>query len=371
MEKWGVPGGAVAVAKDGRLVLAKGYGVSDLEASQPAQPDQLWRIASNSKPITAVTVLQLVDEGRLDLDSRVVEILRDLAPPAGAPADARIAQVTVRQLLWHVGGWDREASFDPMFADQRIAQATGHLGPQSCEAVIRYMWTQPLDFDPGSKYAYSNFGYCVLGRVIERASSQPYDQRVLTSVLSRANVARMRTGHSLLAGRADGEVRYNDYPGAPLVPSIYPEVPGRVPRPYGGFNLEAMDSLGGWISSPIDLLRFATAVDGQRGPALLTNESVQLMLSRPPYVSQDAATYYGMGWLVRPTAGGANWWHAGELSGTVSYLVRLSNGVSYAAMFNMSPRDWNVFTRELDAALGAAQRQVSTWPDGDLFSSYP
>lgn len=345
--------------------------MSDVEAPQLAQPAQLWRIASNSKPITAVTVLQLAEEGRLDLDARVVEVLRELVPPDGVVADPRVGQVTIRQLLWHVGGWDSEANFDPMFADQRITQATGSPGPQSCEAVIRYMWTQPLDFDPGSKYAYSNFGYCVLGRVIERASSQPYDQRVLASVLSRANVTRMRTGRSLPAGRADGEVRYNDYPGAPLVPSIHPEVPGRVPFPYGGFNLEALDSLGGWISSPIDLLRFATAVDGQRGSALLSKESVELMLSRPPNVSQDAATYYGMGWLVRPTAGGANWWHAGSLPGTVSYLVRLSNGVSYAAMFNMRPRDRDVFTRELDAALGAAQRQISTWPDGDLFSSYP
>src|SRR5437016_4528660 len=108
MEKWGVPGGAVAIAKDGRLAFTKGYGVSDSEAAQPAQPDQLWRIASNSKPITAVAILQLVEEGRLDLDAQVFDLLRDLAPPEGVNVDPRIAQVTVHQLLWHVGGWDRE-----------------------------------------------------------------------------------------------------------------------------------------------------------------------------------------------------------------------------------------------------------------------
>ncbi len=371
METWGIPGGAVAVAKDGRLVLAKAYGVSDQEAAQPAQPDDLWRIASNSKPITAVAVLQLVEEGRLDLDGRIFELLRDLAPADEGALDPRLRQVTVRQLLWHVGGWDLAATFDPMFADQRIARATGRPSPQSCETVIQYMLTQRLDFDPGSKYAYSSFGYCILGRVIERASSQTYEQRVLTAILSRSNVTRMRIGRSLPSGRADGEVRYYNYPGAPLVPSIFPEIQGQVPIPYGGLNLEAFDSLGGWIASPVDLLRFGTAVDGQRGAALLSPESTQMMLSRPPHVPEEAATFYGMGWVVRPTASGANWWHVGSLAGTVSYLARLSNGISYAAIFNMRPQDRDAFTRELDSTLGAAQRQVSTWPNVDLFSSFP
>src|SRR5439155_10217289 len=120
-------------------------------------------------------------------------------------------RITVHQLPTHHGACDSEPSFDPMFADQRIARATGNPGPQTCEAVVRYMWTLPLDFDPGSKFAYANFGYCLLGRIIERASLQPYKQRVFASVLAPANVTRMRLGRGPLADRAEGEVRYYNY----------------------------------------------------------------------------------------------------------------------------------------------------------------
>jgi N-acyl-D-amino-acid deacylase len=232
------------------------------------------------------------------------------------------------------------------------------------------MWSQPLDADPGKHYDYSNFGYCVLGRVVERVSGQPYEERVRQAVLAPADATRMRTGHSLEGGRADGEVHYYDYPGAPLVPPVFPELTGRVSRPYGGFNLEAMGAAGGWIASPIDLLRFVTAIDGQRGRALLSPESVELMLARPPHVTPGARSYYGLGWQVRETPGGTGWYHAGALSGTLAYLARLNDGTSYAVVFNTRPEASDPFLSELDATLTAAHRRVTEWPAGDLFARY-
>ena len=169
MHRYNLPGGALAIVKDGRLVFARGYGLADIQNQEPVQPDSLFRIASLSKQVTAVAALKLVEDGKLDLDENAFEILSDFKDPEGASRDPRIDQITVRHLLHHAGGWDKEvAGFDPMWIPARIARETGAAKPISCSDVIHFMLGQPLDFDPGTRYAYANFGYCVLGRIIEK-----------------------------------------------------------------------------------------------------------------------------------------------------------------------------------------------------------
>jgi hypothetical protein len=129
MKRWSLVGASLAVAKDGRLVFARGHGFSDLERQVPVQPDSLFRIASVSKPITSAAVLSLVEHGRLDLNARAFELLESLKPPRGAAVDPRLATITVRQLLWHAGGWDRDRSFDPMFSGVSIG---GNRGGSPC-----------------------------------------------------------------------------------------------------------------------------------------------------------------------------------------------------------------------------------------------
>ena len=173
MQDRAVPGGALAVVKDGRLVHARGYGWADRDRQDPVNPTSLFRIASVSKPITAIAILQLAGRGRLDLNARVFGLLQlESRIPKGRTLDERWKRVTVRQLLQHTGGWDRDRSFDPMFRPGPIAESLGEPAPASAGAVIRYMLGQPLDFDPGTRHAYSNFGYCLLGRVIEQISGQ-------------------------------------------------------------------------------------------------------------------------------------------------------------------------------------------------------
>ncbi|MCC2667636.1 MAG: beta-lactamase, partial [Armatimonadetes bacterium] len=203
MQTRGVPGGALAVVKDGRLVYAKGYGWADRDRQEKVQADSLFRIASISKPVTAVAVLKLVEQGKLRLSDRAFDLVR-LAPvlPAGKTQDRRLAGITIRQLLEHSGGWDRDKSFDPMFRPTLIAETVGAPAPAGPEAVIRYMLGQPLDFDPGTRFAYSNFGYCVLGRVIEKVSGMPYEEYVRKNVLAPAKITTMRIGATLESGRA-------------------------------------------------------------------------------------------------------------------------------------------------------------------------
>ena len=368
-----VPGGALAVVKDGRLVYARGYGWADRDWEIPVGPDSLFRIASISKPITAVAVLQLVEQGRLCLDEPAFPRL-DLSPVLGegATPDARLQSITVRQLLQHTGGWDRDQSYDPMFRCRIIADAVGVACPPGPEAVIRYMLGQPLDFDPGTRYAYSNFGYCVLGRLIERASGLPYEEYVRRHVLAPLGITRMRIGASLPEGRAEGEVCYYT-PEAKEAESVFPGTAAEVPEPDGSFYLEAMDAHGGWIASAVDLARFAAAFADRRTCPLLRPETIREMFALPPAPAWRAEEgsakdlHYGLGWMVRPKgAAGENTWHAGSLPGTATQLVRRWDGLSWAVLFNQrSSTD-----REIDPAMHRAADAVTDWPAEDLFPSF-
>ena len=369
MRKGELPGGAIAVAKNGRLLLARGYGLADVRQKQPVEPNSLFRIASVSKPITAAAILVLVEQGRLDLDAKVVDLLGKIEPLRRRPADPRFGKITIRELLHHTGGFDRDQSFDPMLRAPAVVEALGT--PADRAAIIRFMLGRPLDFDPGSRYAYSNFGYCLLGRVIEATTGRSYEESVRLLVLQPAGIRRMRLARTRLADRAEGEVRYYPAGGSKAVESVFPDVKAKVPSPYGGHYIEAMDAHGGWIASAIDLVRFATFLDGSRNGGLLQPETVRLIQSRPaPPVSVGEPAYYGLGWMVRPVGDSANWWHVGGFSGTVSLLVRTHHGLVWAAVFNASPKDRPAFLGELDRSMWQAVKEVERWPAHDLFKRH-
>lgn len=374
MAKWGIPGGAVAVAKDGRLVLARGYGEADTELHTPVRPTSRFRLASISKPITSAAVLRLVEQGRLDLDDKVFGRLSRFKIPAVPVGDPRLQEITIRQLLRHTGGWDREKSFDPMFRPGQIAAAMDVRPPAETEAIIRYMLRQRLDHDPGTTYAYSNFGYCLLGRVIEEATGLSYEEAVRRLVLDPCGIHTMRLGRTRRRDRAPGEVVYYHHAPRELASSVFLDPPKRVPWPYGGFYLEAMDSHGAWIGSAVDLMRFVTKLDGSRGIPLLRPETLKLMTERPAISHGNA--FYALGWSIRPVGHDANWWHGGSLPGTSTLLVRTARGeprtsqapgLAWAALFNLRPKDRAGFRAELDATLWRAAGEVQHWPEGDLF----
>jgi N-acyl-D-amino-acid deacylase len=378
MEARKMPGGALAVVKDRRLVYARGYGWADREKELPAKPDSLFRIASISKPITAVAVLKLVEEKRLQLDDRAFDLVQ--LPPVLTPGqkpDDRLKQITIRQLLQHTGGWDRDKSFDPMFRSKRIAEAVSATPPADPRAIIQYMLGQPLDFDPGTRYAYSNFGYCVLGRVLEKITGEPYEQYLKEKILAAAGIKRMRIGATRESQQAEGEVRYYT-PGNGMAPSVFPGTAEQVPWPYGGFFLEAMDAHGAWIASAVDLARFAAALDDPQHSPLLKAGSFQAMYAPPDApVSREqdgklAASYYGCGWSVRPVKepGKANYWHTGSLPGTRTLLVRRWDGLSWAVLFNQRTDGPKLSDNEIDPALHRAAAAVTDWPKHDLFAQF-
>src|SRR5215208_4530283 len=366
MRKYAIPGGAVAVVRDGKLFYARGFGYADVENKTPVQPDALFRIASVSKPITSAAIMKLVEEGKLELDDRVAPFIAHLTPAQGATVDPRWEQITIRQVLDHTGGWDRDkpnGGFDPMFRPAIAAAAVNAPAPASAETVIRYMKGMPLDFNPGEKFVYSNFGYAILGRVIERLSGMPYEEYVRARVLQPVGANRTRLGKTRMSDALAGEVKYY-IPGmglnAPLVPSVFPGE-GAVPVNYGGYYVEALDAHGGWVASTVDLLRFVGGVDGRADrPDILSAASVAEMTSNGATVCADGSCYYAGGWFVRPVQSGATWWHGGDLPGTKAILVRSYYDVAWVALFNAgTPANVG---GELDAALWDALAHVTSFP---------
>jgi len=345
-----VSAGALAITYKNRLVFARGYSWSDANLP-PTEPASLFRIASLSKPITSAGIFKLVEDGRLGLDDKVMEILPFGAPEGKIP-DPNLGKVTILHLLEHLGGWDRGKAFDPMFADRKISKALGVPLPVTQADIITFMNGQPLQYEPGTKLAYSNYGYCLLGRVIEQKAGMGYEDYIKKFVLSPLGIRRMQIGCSGSEDRAPGEVTYES----------------KRESAYGSFNLRNMDSHGGWLASAPDLVRFAAAFDDDENCPILTADSIETMFSLPATITSEeykpGEYYYACGWEVRDYGNGRrNTWHTGSLPGCYTFMARWSNGVNCVVLFNKRGSDFE----KIDPILLKAVMSVSTWPEHDLF----
>ena len=290
MQKHGISSGALAVTYKGRLVMAHGYTYRD--ANFTTQPVSVFRIASVSKPITAEAVLKLIQDKKLSLDTHLTDILT-LEPPTGKSVDPRLKDVTVAQLLYHQGGWDiDQLGYDPMFSDLRISKALGVSLPISQANIITYMSGEPLSFSPGTKYAYSNYGYMLLGRIIEAVSNQPYETYVRQNILEPLGISHTQIGRTLSENRLPREVTYrSDWKSV----SVF-DGKTSVFWPDGGWNLENMDSHGGWVSTVIDMARFEASFDNPKSNPVLGQDMINLMFKAPSGTTGER--YYAMGWEV-------------------------------------------------------------------------
>jgi len=375
-----IPGGSLSVVQGGRLVFTKAYGWADERSRLPMNQEMLFRIASVSKTITSVAVMRLIETHTSEITMET-PVFRHIRFPGSSPrvTDERLWQITIRNLLQHSGGWDRKVSGDPMFKPFLIAKALNIACPPSARDIVRYMMGQPLDFSPGERQAYSNFGYCVLGRLIEDITGQTYEAYV-QAILATIGIHHMRIGASL--ARAPGEVTYYEPAVAP-VPPVFPAIVAKqVPIMYGGCNVEALDSHGGWLASTVQLARFIACLDVPIGPPLLKPSTCEMMYA-PPKVSsgvehagQPGKSFYACGWNVAPQRNGkAHYWHGGHLWGASGRIVRLASGMSYAVMLNRGfpkgPVDWNNITGDaITLPLERALTSVKEWPKTDLFPRF-
>lgn len=358
MSKWDIPGGSIALIREGKLVYSRGFGKAN--DSLPVLPGHQFRVASISKSITSVAVMKLVEQGKISLTQKVFGpkgILND--QKYLNISDKRIKDITVRHLLQHTSGWDRKTSpcGDPMFDAIRIAESMETSYPADPETVIRYMLSKPLDFKPGSRFAYSNFGYTVLGRIIEKITGQRYEEYVSNNIFAPAGISHIEMGKNFLADKKPTEVQYYDYNNKMAASVCDPG--SEVCIPYGGFNLEAMDSHGGWIASAPDLAKFLLATDGKDKTDVLQMKTVKAMTEK-----SEAYSGYANGWFVN-TEGTR--WHTGCLPGASSLMAQLSNGTGWVILFNTYPGTAS-YSKELDKLMWNAIDQVEQWPRHDLFN---
>ena len=357
--------GTVAVTRNGKLVFHHAYTLAATNAV-PTQTTNLFRIGSLNKQFTSVGIFQLIQTGKISLDQSISNIL-DLT----TVSDARFRAVTIRQLLQHYGGWDRNVSYDAMFRDFIISASLGRPLPTTPQMVVDYMKGQPLDHDPGTVYAYSNFGYCLLGRIIEAVAGMTYEQYIQDNVLAPAGIWDMHLGKSLLADAYPAEVDYED-PVRRLVPTVMgTNGPALVPIQYGGFNVSTLDSVGAWLATAADLVRFSSSFDVQTNSPLLPSALIDAMWSQPPEVAGSPATYYGAGWAVRPLGGDTyNAWHDGSADGTWAWTVRRADGYCWAVIFNRREVVGDVPDyHNIDTEMNTTINSIANWPTNDLFDA--
>jgi N-acyl-D-amino-acid deacylase len=383
MEEHRPPGAALAVTHHGRLVYARGFGHADLEKREPVLPTSLFRIASITKPFTATAIMKLVEQRRLKLHDRVFGLLK-LRPrlAGGAKVDPRLHDIQVLHCLQHTGGWDRDKSWDPMGAQaaEEVARDLKVPLPINPRHIIEVTMGKPLDFAPGTRCAYSNFGYCVLGRLIETVSGKPYHQFVSEEILAPLGIRRMRLGKNLLRARAPEEVKYYDSRGRMGRAISGPQIGQQVPLPYGVECIETMDANGGWIASAVELVRFAKTFDDPGRCPLLDEAGIRAMLAPPAGAvghrpdSKPKELYYACGWEVRPSPrfpGGYTKWHTGGLAGSSTLLVCRDDGINWAVLFNCdADKNNKAFADLIDPLLHRPADEIKSWPEIDLFPRF-
>ena len=250
--------GTLAVLHNGEIVLNHGYGWRDAEKTIPV-PATPMRIAS-TKPITSAAIRQLIGKGDLNLGTKVfcqnekaTGCVLYIEPLPDQEVDPRIYSITIDHLLSHKGGWDSDSSqFDPMFESVYIAAQLKIESPPDKHQIAQYMLGRPLDFTPGTREAYSNFGFSLLGLVIEKVTGQPYLDSIQEQIFTPLEIKDIELAHTLPEKRSPLEPEYN--------------CPGKgqnVFSPYedacwgdGGWYIEAMDSHGGLITSSKSIALF-------------------------------------------------------------------------------------------------------------------
>lgn len=404
MTQANAPGLQLAVAKGAHLKYFKAFGLANTHTQQPVTTNSVFRYYSVSKTITGTAILKLVQEGRLRLDDKPFIILKDVAPPKNADVDPRLLNMTVQHLLQHTGGWNESFTgfVNPIFMPSTlvVSNSLGTQVPASAYDQIRFIKGVPLNFDPGMAFEYSNTGYNILGRVIEKVTGMKYKEYIQEHVFE---VAGLKKGQVVIAQSREedlqaNEVRYYGIQGKDeLIVSVFPGE-GYVASSYGIADYSQADAEGGWVGSARDILKFMVHIDGLRKPTILTPHMVSSMIytPRPPvniFPTDNLSDHISLGlqWVVGEvltrnrtitalfdpngkSASDSNDTimfiaHAGAAPGAHSLLIRLiKEEISMAFLLNTAPSDTSSFDVNSIVNFTSLATSIQNWPQDDLFS---
>ena len=308
MATYKVPGASLAISKDGKLVYRKAYGFADESTKEAVTVNHRFRVASISKTITSVAVLKLIEEGKLTLDQTVFGPTGILGTTYGTKAySANLSKITVRDLLQHTSGGWRNFVDDPAFSQPSLT---------ADELIAWGLDNVPLAYTPGTRYHYSNFGYLILGRIIEKVSGKTYEDHVKSSLLNPLGATNTEIAGDNEADKKTDEVNYYSQNSE---------------SPYTSYAITRNDAPMGWISTPTDLLRLMTAVDSTNTrPDILNGQSLATFSTPASFTANHAK---GIFYYKDPQAGPV-WFVYGSLPGTHTFAFRAKSGYTVAFLTN-------------------------------------
>ena len=321
LDKYNIPGLQLAVSYQGRLVYINSYGVADKEANINVSNESLFRIASISKAITLAAILKLSEMNLLNFEDKVFGDDGILANDFGTkPYSTNVKLVTVRHLVEHKSGWTNYP-FDPMF---------GYPGYSNEELLTDILDNRPIANTPGSVEHYLNFGYFVLGRIIEKISGLSYEEFVKQEILDPCGIKNMKVGKKLLTEQFENEVVYYDQENY---------------SPYF-IDVKRMDANGGWIASATDLVKFLVRID--RNP------------SKQDILSSNSLNYLYLSY--------GTWVFNGSMSGTGSSLSRINDDLGGSILVNTRKIPDTEMLTDMNNLLTSRISQIQKWPTYDLFN---
>jgi CubicO group peptidase (beta-lactamase class C family) len=328
MDTYDVPGLSVAISIKGKPAYVEAFGVADRESGEALTPQHRFRIASVTEPITSTGIFTLIEAGKLQLDKHVFgpnSILGDDYPTP--PSRSNIEQITIEHLLTHTtGGWGH--AHDPMFLNKEMNHR---------ELINWTLEQMPLTIPPGDSFEYSNFGYCILGRAIEKLTGETYQQYIKEHILKRCGIVDMQIAGNTLKDRATNEVIYYNPTGG---------------DPYR-LNVARMDSLGGWIATPSDLTTFFVHIDGFKDTDQLLSDDTLRTMTTPTAANPG----YAKGLFVNSLN---SWWHGGGLDGTATISRRTNSDFCWSAFTNTGAQ-FQDMSRSLDLLVWQMVHSVAGW----------
>ncbi|MDE7346883.1 MAG: beta-lactamase family protein [Muribaculaceae bacterium] len=358
--RWNIKGLSLAVTRNDSLLYAKGYGMADVEEGRRMTPQNIMRLASASKLVTAIAIMRLVEDGKLTLGSKVFGldgILNDTIY-TNAIKDRRLFDITVDHLLQHKGGFGLGAG-DPMFNTKDIIAARHLPGPPTNEELTEIVLGRKIAFTPGQGFRYSNFGYMLLSLIIERVTGKEYWDYVTEEVLHPAGCYQFRPATNYYADRNENEVHYYGPDNDPV--EEYNGSGRMVERVYGGSNVNGLVGAGGWCASASNLARLVAATDKYPHVGnIISNASIDSLTA---YAKDDKVS---RGWSEIDEHG--KWRRTGTLSSTHTLIERFPNGECWVMITNSGVWTGHNFSRDMTKLISNLRsRYNNSFPRRDLW----
>lgn len=361
MRYWDIKGGSFALMRNDSLIYAKGYGYSNLQDSIECEVKNVFRVASVSKLITAVAIMRLCETGKLSTQDKVFGEEGILCDSLFLNyRDKKITRITVEHLLRHTGGFANPHG-DAAFNMDLVAKYLKKDLPLSMDDMVLYATKLRLRAAPGGWFNYSNLGYIILSKVIEQVSGIPYETYVKDSVLAPIGCYDIHLAHNFSDEFLENEVNYYEVKEAEPVPA-YNGTDSLVMKSRGGNDVHGLYGAGGWVASPVELLKLVSAIDNCPVKSeFLSQESIDFM------TLSDKRTKPA-GWA---TVTSREWLRSGSMAGTSALIKAQQDGYTWVFLSNSSSWTGPGLSRQMNRDITRALKRVKKWPEVDYFTLLP